>query len=52
MMRNVGLGLNLVFGKELKGESLRDKREDLGRERGGPKLGGKLRKPRRKKMNS
>ena len=33
-MRIGGLRLNLVFGKEMEGESLRDKREVLGREKG------------------
>ena len=32
MMRNGGLRLNLVFGKEMEGESLRDKKEVLKRE--------------------
>ena len=30
MMRNGGLRLNLIFGKEMEGENLRDKREVLG----------------------
>ena len=34
MMGNRGLGLNLFFEKGLKGGSLRDRREVLGRERG------------------
>ena len=33
MMRNGGLRLNLVFGKEIEGEILRDKREVLEREK-------------------
>ena len=50
MIRNGGLGLNLIFGKELKGESLRDKREILGREeRGLGNLEGSEEKLERKK---
>ena len=49
MMRNGGLGLNLIFGKELKGESLRDKREVLRREKRGAGLEGKLGKTREEK---
>ena len=50
MMRNGGLRLNLVFRKELKGESLRDKREILGREeRGLGNLEGSEEKSKRKR---
>ena len=47
-MENGGIGLKLIFGIELNGESLGDKREALRREKG-VGSGGKRRKIREKK---
>ena len=48
MMKNRGLGLNLIFRIKLNDESLRDKREVLGRGKGGMNFREKKRKIREK----
>ena len=51
-MGNQGVRLNLVFGIELNGESLRDKREALRGEKGGLKFGEEEKKIREKREKS